>query len=759
MTSVLANVRSHFTQSGMSNEPRFQYADLSRAMASSTSSSTLTQPPNPSSSSSSSTMPLAAATPATTLSSAPTTSDAAPHSQASIMNASVSASDPNALYSSSATIPSSRAFDSVLAGYNASSALADVSASCPPEGPSFSTNDFDANLAAAAFAPMFSSNDATGLDDPSAPLSFPVLPASLLDEAPEYEYSVHTRLNVFEATDFGTDIPSFNFADDGTPLLDGTAEYALWSTGLGVDAGDLTASSAFSYPNDDLALIDNASRLDTQPRTAGHFDLSSRPDDSFDVSSDSLPAPRNALPLASTSTAGHVLLGPNVSSGLSSLPGSSAAGLADGAPSVLQPASNSLHQRQPGQRLSLEGDDMYDSQAGPSRGLNRPRDALLSATSPYARGRPPLQAQRSLNNIGAAANFSPQGFDPELRRLSAGQGVAGVGAGRGPGRDPVVPSQNVGRARLMSWQSGRAYSGEHDWQSGNLADSALGVSGDAGLGAGGAHGMSDSMASNGMSMHAGGMMPPSRSYGYGMHPSSSGFMPHHGMNPHQTDMINALGDAMDARISQDGIAKCPYPNCNKTFAKNRSYNLKAHLRSHSQLKPFACSVCPRAFSRKHDLERHSRVHSGDKPYVCEICGKGFPRSDALRRHWRVEKECGDKAAALEASQSLTSVLGEGGMGYSHERSPDQQNHHLQYGQPLQGSSSSGMYGHGSMQQQQLQQQQLHQQQQQQQQQQRPPQQQQHYSSQGQQQPQQQQQQRTWADQQQQQQQQQQLRRA
>ncbi|KAL9937330.1 hypothetical protein V8E36_003739 [Tilletia maclaganii] len=117
-------------------------------------------------------------------------------------------------------------------------------------------------------------------------------------------------------------------------------------------------------------------------------------------------------------------------------------------------------------------------------------------------------------------------------------------------------------------------------------------------------------------------------------------------------IIHSLGQALDASVSDaDGVARCPYPNCNKTFAKNRTYNLKAHLRSHSQLKPFACASCPRAFSRKHDLERHARVHSGDKPYICEVCGRGFPRSDALRRHWRVEKECGQKAAELEAQQS------------------------------------------------------------------------------------------------------------
>lgn len=451
-----------------------------------------------------------------------------------------------------------------------------------------------------------------------------------------------------------------------------------------IDTADLSASSAFAYPDDSFALVDN-NRLDTQPRTAAHFDLSSRPETPFGVSS-------NALSLAPTAAPGDALLGSS-SSGLNNLAGTSPADLVDAAPSVLAAgpaATNHLHQRPPQQstpqKLSLETDELYESHAGPSRGIQRAREALSAANSPYARDRPALHAHRSFHNLSGPAAFSPPDFIPELRRLSTGGVYAIGGAARAPSRDPVVPSQNVGRARLMSWQSGRVFSGEQDWQLANMADSGLGIAGDAGLGSG-----SQGMAADAMGMHSGGMMPPSRSFSHGMHPSSSSFMPHHGLNPHQTDMINALGDAMDARIDVDGIAKCPYPNCNKSFAKNRSYNLKAHLRSHSQLKPFACSVCPRAFSRKHDLERHSRVHSGDKPYVCEICGKGFPRSDALRRHWRVEKECGDKAAELEASQSLTNVLGEGGMPFDHERSPDQNSH--PYAQAQQGGSSAGMYAH------------------------------------------------------------------
>ncbi len=207
-------------------------------------------------------------------------------------------------------------------------------------------------------------------------------------------------MNVFEASDYGADIPTFTFADDGTPLLDAATEYGLWSTGLGVDAGDFSTSSAFGYPEEELAFAEG-SRLDMQPRSSDLYlpqykntlDLASRPDESFD-------------PTALASTNGDGVLAPNAA-GLTNLAGSSSAGLVESAPSVLQagPTANQLQQRQlqQGQRLSLEADDMYESQAGPSRGLQRSRDALSASNSPYGRVRPSLQGARSFHNLGAAA--------------------------------------------------------------------------------------------------------------------------------------------------------------------------------------------------------------------------------------------------------------------------------------------------------------------------------------------------------------------
>ncbi|GBP55452.1 Protein krueppel [Eumeta japonica] len=34
------------------------------------------------------------------------------------------------------------------------------------------------------------------------------------------------------------------------------------------------------------------------------------------------------------------------------------------------------------------------------------------------------------------------------------------------------------------------------------------------------------------------------------------------------------------------------------------------------LKPFACTLCPKSFTKKHHLKTHLNYHTGDKPYSC-----------------------------------------------------------------------------------------------------------------------------------------------
>jgi DNA-directed RNA polymerase subunit RPC12/RpoP len=88
--------------------------------------------------------------------------------------------------------------------------------------------------------------------------------------------------------------------------------------------------------------------------------------------------------------------------------------------------------------------------------------------------------------------------------------------------------------------------------------------------------------------------------------------------------------------------KCQH--CNRVFT--RRHNLKAHMQTHTENRPYKCSQCSRTFRRMYDVKRHQQTHNATKPYSCKFCGKRFARADAVLRHNSSPNVC---SAALKAA--------------------------------------------------------------------------------------------------------------
>jgi len=79
--------------------------------------------------------------------------------------------------------------------------------------------------------------------------------------------------------------------------------------------------------------------------------------------------------------------------------------------------------------------------------------------------------------------------------------------------------------------------------------------------------------------------------------------------------------------------------CKKQFTKIEI--LKRHIKTHMKEKEFKCSYCTKTFDRRDVLNDHVRNHTGEKPFQCNTCHKKFTRGFVLLRHMRMHRTHAD----------------------------------------------------------------------------------------------------------------------
>lgn len=100
--------------------------------------------------------------------------------------------------------------------------------------------------------------------------------------------------------------------------------------------------------------------------------------------------------------------------------------------------------------------------------------------------------------------------------------------------------------------------------------------------------------------------------------------------------INTTTTRASRRFPSDlKTIRCTFAGCTKTF--NRPARLAAHLRSHTNDRPFKCPYddCDKDYLEEKHLSQHIKgSHTHDRKYTCPEpgCGKSFVTNTRLRRH-------------------------------------------------------------------------------------------------------------------------------
>lgn len=98
------------------------------------------------------------------------------------------------------------------------------------------------------------------------------------------------------------------------------------------------------------------------------------------------------------------------------------------------------------------------------------------------------------------------------------------------------------------------------------------------------------------------------------------------------ELLYGLVSVPFAKLKMGSKYSCAFSGCDKVYSKPSL--LEDHENTHTDIRPFICTACPKAYFKRKDLKVHEeRKHTQlEKTQTCPECKKSFYTIHELRRH-------------------------------------------------------------------------------------------------------------------------------